>query len=428
MRNNRKLIWLWAFSLFFIAVSVVTTPYLSAAALALFCVSLFMLRSEDVFAMLFGLLPFANIFKLTPTSMSLFTVCEMIAVVFFLLRKRLSARQCGMISTLAIYLLVFSIDRLNILTIVKVIMGFLIIGLAVMTITKDGLKRIARLLSLSTIAMLLLSINEKYLAYVELYFDDLDYYVDATGHATDTLRISGFFGDPNYCAVLIVLALALLCVLYYHKAIGGEFWVYAAVLTPCGFFTYSKSYFLCIALLAVLLVLFVLFPKHKVWAVIAIIGFSIAVYYTAIGKIEVMNLILSRFSKGDLTTGRTNLNQIYLQYIFGKMRVLLFGEGISADRITGIRNNVHCLYIETLFKLGIVGASVYCGTLASVLPKREKKARRGFADYLPVFFFLLMFAFLAGILNYALPFYILIVYLSINYDSLGYSVGREVQQ
>lgn len=419
VHSNRKLFSIWFISLVCIALGVATTPYLSVIPLLLFFASLLFLQTEEIFALLFGLLPFANVFKLSTTSMSLFTICEIGAVVYLLLKERLKVSQFLMLMVLTVYLIISSLNDLNYLTIIKVVVGFLLIGFAMSTFTQYGLKQSARILSLSTIAMLLLSTNQRYLSYVEKYFTDLDYYIDSTGHATDTLRVSGFFGDPNYCAVLIVLVLSLLGVLYYYKAIGTEFWLHAAFLVPLGFLTYSKSYFLCIALFVIMLILFVLFPKHKCWALISLVGIGGAVWLVANGKIEAINMILARFSQGNLTTGRTALNQAYLQYIWDNTKVLFFGDGISADRFSGARNNVHCLYIEILYKLGIVGTGLYCATLVAALSNPKKSVERHLVNYFPLMFFLLMFGFLAGVVNYALPFYIIIVALTFNYTSLA---------
>lgn len=138
-------------------------------------------------------------------------------------------------------------------------------------------------------------------------------------------------------------------------------------------------------------------------------------------------MILARFAQGNLTTGRTALNQVYLQYIYDNTKVLFFGDGISADRFSGVSNNVHCLYIEILYKLGIIGTGLYCGTLVATLSKTKKQVERHFVNYLPLVFFMLMFGFLAGVVNYALPFYIIIVALTFNYTSLASEKSGEVK-
>lgn len=59
-------------------------------------------------------------------------------------------------------------------------------------------------------------------------------------------------------------------------------------------------------------------------------------------------MILARFAQGNLTTGRTALNQVYLQYIYDNTKVLFFGDGISADRFSGVSNNVHAIPVHML--------------------------------------------------------------------------------
>ena len=64
---NRKLFSIWFISLVCIALGVVTTPYLSVVSFLLFFAALLFLQTEEIFALLFGLLPFANVFKLSTT-------------------------------------------------------------------------------------------------------------------------------------------------------------------------------------------------------------------------------------------------------------------------------------------------------------------------------------------------------------------------
>lgn len=410
---------IWFSMLVSIALGVVVTPYLSVIAFVMFSFSILFLQSEEVLIILFGLFPFANIFKLSPASVSLFTICEIEMAILFVLKKKLKCYQFFVSLILILYMLLFSFENTNFLTIIKISIGFLLVGFSTETFTKDGLKQAASLLALSTIAMLLLSSNESYLENVEKYFTDLDYYIDSTGHATETLRLSGFFGDPNYCAVLVVLVLSLLSVLYYYKGIGVEYWLYFVFLIPLGFLTYSKSYLLSVVLFFLIIIFFILFPKHKRWALVTIIGVGITLYLVVNGKIKAINMILERFGQGNITTGRTDLNKVYLQYIYNNIRTLCFGDGISADRFIGAKNNVHCIYIELLYKLGIIGTVIYIWTLVMMTGMYKKnRMERHFANYIPLLFFLLMFGFLAGVSNYALPFYLSIVCMSLNYSGL----------
>lgn len=417
--HNKKLIIIWIVSVACTIIGVVTTPYLSIVPFVLFIVSLLSFNSEDSLVLLFGLLPFANIFKLSTTSTSLFTVCELALVIIFLRRYKISASHFIAIVLLSVYMIAFSINNFDLLTVIKIIFGFLIISVAKLTISKNGLKKIARLLSLGTIVMLLLSMNQTYYLKVSEYFFDLNYVEPSVAENSSIIRISGFLGDPNYCTTLIIITISLLCVLYYYKSIGNlEFWSQTVVLGSLGFFTYSKSFFLSILLLLIFFILFVLFPKYKMLSVLMLGVIALMGYLIFNGKIEVFNLIIGRFETGDLTTGRADLNKTYLNYIFNNIKVLVFGDGISTSKFIGMRKTVHCIYIEILYKLGIVGTLLYLVTLITSLSGGKKRIKRHFVNYLPLFFFLLVFAFLAGVAFYALPFYIIISFAAMNYTNV----------
>ena len=215
------------------------------------------------------------------------------------------------------------------------------------------------------------------------------------------------------------MSLALLCVLYYYKEINLEFWVFLGFLIPLGFSTYSKSYFLCIAMLILFLILFVLFPKHKGWALISVVTVAVIVSMILNGKIAAINVIFERFEAGDLTTGRADLNDFYLNYLWSNPQVLFFGEGINADRAIGAWNNVHNIYIESLFKLGIVGSLLYLSALLiSTRIKKTNVSKRKFVNFFPMIFLLILYYALAGITMYELPFYLSIAFLAKDFNYL----------
>jgi O-antigen ligase len=254
----------------------------------------------------------------------------------------------------------------------------------------------------------------------------LDYLLDETGHASDTLRMSGFIGDPNYCGMLIVMSIALLCVLYFYKKIKNEFWLFIVFLIPLGFFTYSKSYFLCVSVLVFFLIVTVLIPKHKIWGLISIFAVAIVISMALSGKIEIINTILERFLADDITTGRSDLNNYYLHYIWNNPMTLIFGEGMSADRIVSAGNNVHNFYIDAVFKFGLVGCLIFILTLCSSIGFTiDKKEKRKFVNYIPLIFLVVLYFALAGITRYELPFYVAIVFLSINFNSLNEDKTKE---
>lgn len=426
--EERRLLIFWFISVVSISLGIVVTNYLSLIALGIFVLALVLFKPDDLFALLFGLMPFANIFKLSANSTSFFTICEILLVFIYFFKHKVKSSFLASIVVLVVYIFTFSLDSFEILTVLKVVCGFFLIYYSVHIYTQKGVWKTVHLLALSTVCMLLLTSDEKYVEYVEPYFMDLNFYIDeSTGHATETMRTSGFFGDPNYCSVLLIMTVSLLCVLYYHKHIGNIFWFYTVMIISFGLFTYSKSFFLCVVLTIVFLIFFVLFPKHQGWALISVIAVGVMTFLVLNGQIPVIDMVVKRFSSDDLTTGRSELNIDYIKYIINNAKVLYLGEGISIERYSGSANNVHNLYIELFYKMGLFGTSLYLATLVTTFLKRKqvgRKAKRHIVNYLPLFFFLILFAFLAGILNYALPFYIIIVYLGLNYQELKNDISE----
>ena len=410
--ENKKLYLLWIISVVLICACVVTSTLLSAVAFVILIAAAIFLAPNEALVLLIAVLPFANVFKLSPTSMSLFTVAE-IAIVLILIFRIKKIRTSFLLALLAlgVYVVLFSFDNIDALLIVKFLVGFLLIYFALQTLGAKDAKNIAYLFAAGAIIMMLLTMNNGYLEFVLPYYEDINLLIIGGGEE-QAIRASGFFGDPNYCSVFLILTLALLCTLYYHKQIKIEFWLLFIPIAVLGLFTYSKSYFLALCALILFLILFVLFPKHKFWAVVSMIFMAILLFLILDGRISIVNLMLERFKSEDITTGRFALNEIYSQYIWDNPFVMFFGEGIDVNVLSGLRQAVHNLYIECVFKLGIVGSLLCVGVLwlgKGTLGAKGKKV----SDFLPLGCLVVMYFFLAGLTMYDLPFYLIISFLMI---------------
>ena len=416
-KNNIPLYVLWTVCMLSVILSVMTTPLLSAFAFGLVVLAMLFRPLSESFCLLFGLLPLANAFKLEAGSTSLFTVCEIVFVLLLLMRTgQVKTKLVLPILLLTVYTIIFSYDNLSVLIIAKFVAALLLISYATAILKQTDVQNIAYLVSLSTLATMLLSGNSVYYRNLSPYYEDVNYYSSGSEKVADTIRISGFFGDPNFCSILIITVLAFLCVLYYYKHIGVEFWLLGVPLTIVGLFTYSKSYFLCIAVLIAALVFLVLFPRHRLLALVSVFGVILLIGLAFSGRIEVFNMILARFDGGDVTTGRFDLNGTYMNYVFGDLKRMLFGDGLPAEKIATMSRGVHNTYLEALFKLGIVGSVLYLIALYGALCRQGDalKSRRKSVNYIPLAFLLVMLFFLPNFLHYGQPFYIILVMLSFN--------------
>ena len=104
---------------------------------------------------------------------------------------------------------------------------------------------------------------------------------------------------------------------------------------------YQEQLVVCSDDLTMYLLLFVLLPKHRGMFIIVMVGVCVFIIQVSRGNVPVVNTLLQRFMTQDLTTGRMDLNEEFLSYIWGNTKVLFFGAGIAADRIAGVWNNVH---------------------------------------------------------------------------------------
>lgn len=421
--KSKSLYFLWILLVLLISIGVVINAYLSLIAFLLLMIALLFMASNDSIVLLIALVPFANIFKISTDATSLFTIAEIFMVLLLVLkRKKIKASFFLVVMLLAVYMLVFSLENIDMLLIIKVVVGFLLIYYSMEFISQEDVKNITYLLSFGILIMMGLTLNNNYLEYVLPYYDDINYLVTSGGSITETLRASGFFGDPNYCAVLLVITLSMLCLLYYYKKINNIFWILFIPIAILGFFTYSKSYFLCLSALILFLFMFVLLPKHKGFAFFGSIALLVIVFMMINGKFEVLNLLLERFEGEDLTTGRDVLNSRYLQYIFSNLRILFVGEGIAAEYITEFGHIVHNSYIELLYRMGLIGGILYvaCLVLSSKTDSNQNKitAKRKFVNLIPILFLCVMYFALAGITRYELPIYFIIVFLALNFNKL----------
>ena len=92
-------------------------------------------------------------------------------------------------------------------------------------------------------------------------------------------------------------------------------------------------------------------------------GIILIVLFLVIEKALNLNVttnLMRRFetgqASGDLTTGRTDLWEEYIEYIFSNVRYLFFGKGYDA---LSLRKAAHNTFIEYFYHFGIIGIIVW---------------------------------------------------------------------
>lgn len=415
--NERNLfILIYLMSVLSIIFAHIIAKPLVFVALCLFVLSILLLPNIYSYSLLFGLFPFANIFKLSPNSMSFFTVSEIlllsgIIIEHIIIKKKIKFDIFLVVALVFMMMqIVFFSKEIDLSSIIKLVVRIGLVAYYFKYIMSSkcemsDITSVAYCFSFSMLLMMFLSLITPFRDAVLDYLRVVQY-----GNNIDLLRNCGLLDDPNYCSLAIMMSLTFMTVLFYYEKLKVEYWILAVPLFLIGFTTYSKSYFLMSVLFLLILFFFVLVPKYKNLAVIFFVVVTYAVLAIIDGNIEIVNNIFLRFDSNDITTGRSALNEIYINFILDDVKVLLFGEGFDV-RALPRTNNVHNLFIEMLFRLGIVGSLLFFVIIISFFSKKCLKSK--FINYVPVIFMFIMYMALAGLDSYGLFYYILLSGISI---------------
>lgn len=346
---------------------LIVSPVFFLIGPAIFCISAYVVRDVHFVGILFFLMPFAMIFKYHPNYLSLFTLCEVMAVlILFFQVKILSRRNFSFIATVgvyAIYLLIgvvrthnFELDEY-----IKQIMNVLLL-FYIISVTVDCEKKRDTLGAFYTGGILVSSVVGLFGERIPHFYE----FVRKIGYNPQiTNRFTGLNGDPNFYAINIILALLFLLMCYRkNKCNAFVFWGGFAVFSLFGMMTYSKSF----------LVMYALFWGVLCWQSICLrkkcdIIFCgtavIAVVILAIARGSYVNIILERLlgasDASSLTTGRSDIWIPYFKAIFGSALTVLFGYGFGAPWMVVFGENgsaPHCMYIDLLYLLGVIGSVI----------------------------------------------------------------------
>lgn len=379
-------------------------------------ISTFLLSEQNIYVLLFSIVPFANIYKPNPTSTSLFTYYCLFTVAYLILKhKKYDIKFVISFIFCIAYLLLRCENDIKLL--IKLCIGLLLIYFFVRCDkTSDIYYKITIFFSISIIVSSVLPMDPVFYNAVKGYLREVSY---ATG--SEITRFCGLITDPNYYTMMIVMAQILLITQYYIGRAQKLFWVLSIFILYFGVSTYSKSFFFIYILLALFFIFFVLTSRKKILFIASLPLLIYTINVIIQGRIESVNLILERIQTAkdlnSLTTGRLYLLFEYIRYIFSDVKVFLIGEGLDTVRIAGL-NNVHNLYIESLFKIGFIGIILFIITLISALRRKSNylKGKRKLLNYLGIIIFSILYFFLAGLTSFELPFYIIICYICKDID------------
>lgn len=365
---------LWALSACLIVLGTFTSVA-SLVALLACAVALFFLKSEAAVALLIFVMPFATVFKITPTGQSFFTYLLLFFVLVSILKhKSIQVKFVVMFLLLLFCLLVASIERIHLLRLIKFCANLWFVYYALQIDTENSRKMIflayiLGVLCSSAVAWLDIIPNE--LAYVE------EIILGDTGG--EIVRFTGLYGDPNYYSISLILSLCLLILLFYKREIHGLFALGLSIpLVLFSVLTYSKSAFLMLALPLVLLFYANSKGKRHFLQLLLLGIVVLGVGAVLVGRLDLFSTVLERFAQdstvSDLTTGRTDLWKMYWDYCCEHIGRLIIGNGFGAALVNGA--GAHNTYLDILYYLGISGGLCFggvCVVLSRLVPRPRKR-------------------------------------------------------
>lgn len=386
-------------------------PLISYIALLVAAIGILFFNDADALYILFGIVPFANIFKSSPNSQSFFTIIVFLYVGWNIIRKRYVHYLVIYIVLYSMYLLVVQIvcNTLDIKNTVKLAANLIFLHYGL----ENNRQIDDKTLFLSYISGIIASSVVK----LSGLFPNINNYV-ATVVAgevrfKDYVRFAGLYNDPNYYVVNVIIALCLIVVLFYRRKIAGIYALtLAGILVVLAGLTGSKSAILMLVLPGILFMYSNSKSRRHFLQVLFIAAVTLFVLLICAGKIKIFQTVFARLSLVDniksLTTGRTAIWQDYLRHFSNEGFTLFFGNGLGAGLVND--RGAHNTYIDLIYYLGIIGTVSIMSIIFAMTRTRYCTERKTPLNYSVILCILIMYTFLSELFYFDLVFQL---YLSI---------------
>jgi O-antigen ligase len=351
--------------------------------------------------LLFFLLHFAWIFKTSTTSMSLFTLLTAIECLVLIFKKG----KIQILPFFAFFLLIVICSfgqSISLSDFAKFAIS-LLLGFELMDQRGQGCaKNLIFAFSFGLIVSSCMGLFKSQITALGAFYKDMNYiYIGLTKFA----RFSGLWTDPNYYSLELTLSLFSLT----SFALNGKMSKWSMALIPVifvfGILTISKS-FAIIALLFLLYLLIVLIKK-KNWLLSTslIVFICVIAIFTVSGSNVFISRTLSRFSEGEITTGRIGIWKSYISFLSSRPSILLTGVGINHAALIN-STDLHNFYLEIIYHLGLAGGTGYLFLiLANIFWFSSKNKNKNFSNFVVLFSLLISIFFLSELFNYCMPFF-----------------------
>lgn len=382
-------------------------------ALVLHLYALFSYKPEKYIILLISLMPWAYIYKIDGVSTSLFSILVIISAIKFLV----DIKRVDVYFILALFLFVlnvsfhFQINNSTLTMFIKLIFNFLILYGMCNLYNKKHLDAILVFFIFSVLISSAIA-----LLYPDRYIFSNRIRMEGTFVEFKYERFKGLQNDPNYYNASLVLCLLFLYYLYIHKKIGMSFFAFSSLSIYFGIITYSKSFFLLLLIWLVFIIIFSIVNKRYFFSIVMILICFFGATLIVSGRIQLINILLNRFNDAaGVTTGRTDIWEMFFDLFRTRMDILLWGNGFST--IIYQTHASHNTYIDLIYYFGLFGSIMFFGIIKTCI-NQGTSHKLSIYSAVCLFFVCVMYFFLSGITMCELPFVILFIYMFSNFENL----------
>ena len=229
----------------------------------------------------------------------------------------------------------------------------------------------------------------------------------------DVIRFKGLFADPNYLGTFCTLGLSLIMQRYLLNLQVKGYFIFVFIICMASVLTLSKSVILQVIFLLVILIVYSWRNKSTSVALITSLCLLLFAYYVNTNEVSALTIVFERFQEGssmnDITTGRSDLWQVYLSDIFSSLKTFLLGHGFSANLLD---KGTHNIILEILYYTGFVGLLSVLGVLYCLFKYMSKRyvIRTSLIKFLPMIVLFLSYLALQGFFSFAFYVQIFVVF------------------
>ncbi len=384
------------------------------------CLLLFFCERETILLQLLFIMPMANIFKMSPSSQSFFTIILLLYVVMYFVLPR---KATLLIVLFAVYIILGQLvsGSFMLFRTIKLICNVLFLSSVLNSEVEFDHKKIFLSYIVGNVVASFIGMLDSSFFKIKSYVGEIEVggieFIDLT-------RFTGLYTDPNYYTVGLIICLCLIVILYHREEISTLYSIFiSATIIYFLIMTYSKSAIIMIVLPFGCLI-YSLFKKRKNSSLIIILFSAIFIVMLAlVGRINALNVVLTRFEASEtmegtdinsLTTGRFEHWMMYIKYLPNSLHTMIFGESISADPING--RAAHNTYLDMWYFLGIVGSVLLVLLLMSILSQNRHQIinKRNPLNYSVLIGILILYFFLSELFYFDLPFHIFLAFITLN--------------